>query len=526
MENILMRLGQIISGSNGDFLAPSNEGEGSGSGDGEESEETQDKTKGEGNSSDSDDSSESEEDSTGSGDDAEDTDEESDESEGSEGEDSDEESDEDSEGDGEGEESDSDEDGSDSDSDSDGESDDDGDTDGEDGDEGEDEGNDSKSDDGDTDSDNSTEAGGETGDTTEKEIGDSLLEAMEEGEGTGLTNNNSALEDALEGKKEDDHCEANEQVWRPYAPSLDEVAFVRARNDAKAKRLQNQVKKEIAYLTNKMRSKFLQARSPQVIHGVRHGRELSERRLVESVTEIRSGRRPTRPDWTRVNKPECSLAVAVVLDQSGSMSGDEANVARAALAIATPMDKLGCSCLVVGPRSGRYNHSSTNDDYYGFNERTGRRTYDKYHRDGGVRIDVFKNWEEPMRKALPRFSSVQATGGTPLSDGIQYAMQELSGRPERHRVIIVLTDGCPNCPAVVRRQIRLAKEAGVTIVGVGISSGCYQVTSQFPENHVAVTCIADLPRNMLAVLDAILFPNRAKRIKLDGKLSGAKLRAC
>ena len=507
MENILMRLGQLISGSNGDFLAPSNEGDGSGSGDGEETEDTQDKSEGEGNSSDSDDSSESEEDSTGSGDDAEDTDEESEESEGSEGGDSDEESDEDSEGDGEGDESDSDEDGSDS-----------GDTDGEDG-AGEDEGNDSKSD-SDSDSEaNSSEAGGETGDTAEKEIGDSLLDAMDDGESTGLADNNSALEDAIEGDR-DGTCEQDEQEWRPYAPWMDSVSYVRSRNEAKAKRLQNQVKKEIAYLTNKMRSKFLQARAPTVIHGVRHGRELSERRLVESVTEIRSGRRPTRPDWTRVNKPECSLAVAVVLDQSGSMSGDEANVARAALAIATPMDKLGCSCLVVGPRSGRYHGAQINDDYYGKDPETGRRLRGKHHRDGGVHIDVFKNWEEPMRKALPRFSSVQATGGTPLSDGIQYAMQELSGRPERHRVILVLTDGCPNCPSVVRRQIRLAKEAGVTIVGVGISSGCYQVPHQFPDNHVAVERISDLPQNMLAVLDAILFPNRAKRIKLDGKLGG------
>ena len=92
-------------------------------------------------------------------------------------------------------------------------------------------------------------------------------------------------------------------------------------------------------------------------------------------------------------------------------------------------------------------------------------------------------------------------------------------------MIIVLTDGAPNCRGVVHRQIRLAKEAGVTIVGVGISSGCYQVTHQFPANHVAVECIADLPRNMLAVLDAIMFPNRAKRIKLDGKIAGARLRA-
>jgi hypothetical protein len=371
-----------------------------------------------------------------------------------------------------------------------------------------------------TDTPNSQEAGGETGTSTVEDIANALINAMEAGEETGLADNNSALQDAIEGGNKDENCEDEEQVWRPYNPSLDTISHPKSRNIEKARRLQSQVKKEIAYLTSKLRSKFLQARSPQVVHGVRHGRELSERRLVESVTEIRSGRRPTRPDWDRVNKPECSLAVAVVLDQSGSMTGDEANVARAALAIATPMDKLGCSCLVVGPRGGRYGGNVDNDFY---DESGSSWRSAKFHRSTGVHMDVFKGWDEPMRKALPRFAAVQASGGTPLSDGIQFAMQELSLRSERHRVILVLTDGRPNNPNVVTRQIRLAKESGVTIVGVGISGGCYQVPHQFPDNHVAVEQISDLPRNMLAVLDAIMFPSRAKRIKLDGKLSGARL---
>lgn len=500
MINTLMKLGSaVFSGTNGDFLTPKNDGKGDGKGSGGgDPEETEDRQEGSGGEkSDSDPSEGEDENSSGNG------------SEDSEGE----ESDETSEGSGdEGEESDESESSESSDGSEAGES----------GDE-ESDGNDASADSGDTDSQNSEQAGGETGEAKTKGIADSLIDAMGSGEATGLADNNSALQDALEGDQTNDHCEDGEEVWRPYRPYLDEVAFASTRRADKAKRLQSQVKKEIAYLTNKMRSKFLQARAPVTIHGVRHGRELSERRLVDSITEIRSGRRPTRPDWDRVNKPECSLAVAVVLDQSGSMSGDEANVARAALAIATPMDKLGAPCLVVGPRGGRYHGGNINDDYYGVNEDGFR--YRKYHRDSGVRIDVFKNWSEPIRKALPRFGSVQATGGTPLSDGIQYAMQELSGRPERHRVIIVLTDGAPNCRGVVTRQIRLAKEAGVTIVGVGISSGCYQVTRQFPANHVAVERIADLPRNMLAVLDAIMFPSRAKRIKLDGKIAGARLRA-
>ena len=74
-----------------------------------------------------------------------------------------------------------------------------------------------------------------------------------------------------------------------------------------------------------------------------------------------------------------------------------------------------------------------------------------------------------------------ATGGTPMADGVQFGMQALSDRPERHRVLFVLTDGEPDWEhrGVMRRQIRLAREAGIEVVGIGIDSGCYGVTQTF-----------------------------------------------
>jgi len=126
-----------------------------------------------------------------------------------------------------------------------------------------------------------------------------------------------------------------------------------------------------------------------------------------------------------------------------------------------------------------------------------------------------------MTKALPRFGQVQATGGTPLSDGIQYALQELSTRPERHRVVLVITDGMPDNSAVVRRQIRIAAEAGIHVVGVGISSGCYAVKTLFPE-HVAVTDLRELPQELLKVLDGIMFPRAGKHLRLTGKFKKAR----
>jgi hypothetical protein len=364
--------------------------------------------------------------------------------------------------------------------------------------------------------DGSDGAGGVGGEKAEpfEGIAQELLDALLNGESDGLCDNNEALKAAVL-EETDEEAEPREAVWRPYSPGDDTVELVSGGDARKAKQMQSSVKKEIAFLRAQLRNKFLQARQPEVIHGVRKGRELSERRLVGSVVELRSGRRPTRPDWQQVDKEACTLRCAVVLDESSSMGSQLAmRAGRAGIAIAQPLDELGSPCLVVGPRSSYSNqYRGDTSDY--------NDAPDRYHRVNSVHIDVFKDWYEPMRTALPRFSQVQSVGGTPLSDGIQYALTELNDCPERFRVCFVVTDGMPNCPDVVRRQIRLAAEAGVYVVGVGISAGCYAVKDLFPV-HVAVHDLKELPRELMKILTGIMFPNKGRRIALDGRFGGQR----
>jgi hypothetical protein len=361
------------------------------------------------------------------------------------------------------------------------------------------------------------EAGGHNEVDEAQAIAESLLDAMEDGIGSGLTDNNDALKDAVgDETDESDDMLSGEAPWRPLNPSLDEVKVVRANDASKAasERMKKSVRKVVSSLSAKLRSKFLQARTKRTLHGVPVGEGLSGRRLVDSMVEIRAGRRPKRPDYRTLRRPECSLAAAVVIDQSGSMGGMKVDAGRAAIALAEPLDRLGAPCLVIGPRNGGhgYNGYGGYGSYSDMYDDEGKRVF---HRESGVLIDVFKDWDEPMTKALGRFGKVQACGSTPLSDGIQYALQSLSHRKEVYRVIYVITDGWPDNQDVVRRQIRIAAEQGVTVVGVGISSGCGAVKGLFPV-HVAVPDLEELPRELLRVLDSIMFPRSSKRLKLDG----------
>jgi len=351
------------------------------------------------------------------------------------------------------------------------------------------------------------------------EMLETLLDQMNDAEESDidLKGHNEAFTEHFDGLGDD--LLENEQYWRPYFADNDEVRLVRKGSKTTAQRYRNSVRGEVAAITTKLRSKFLMARSKKVVHGTRAG-TLSDRRLVSSMVEIKSGRRPTRPNFQEQNKQDCSLAVGLVIDQSGSMRGEnQVYAAKGAIAIAEPLDKLGAPVMVCGPRDGRWNYGDEADNEE-LRATTGWGTHgpNKYHRTNSVVVDIFKDWNEKINMCLDRFSNVTATGGTPLNDGIQYAMQELSERPERHRVIIVLTDGAANCPMVVNRQIRLAKEAGIHVIGVGIGDYCGSVTTQFPDNHIQIPDVTELPKQLLAILDGIMFPTKSKKARMDGRI--------
>lgn len=355
----------------------------------------------------------------------------------------------------------------------------------------------------------------------DRAIAQALLAAIENGELSGLVDNNDALGDALgELRDKDQPCEDNEKPWNPYDRSSDTVELVRARSGDKehALRLANSVKKEVAAIRTRLRSKFLQNRGRRTIHGVQNGRGLSERRLVQSMVEITAGSRPTRPDYTKVRKPDCSLAVAIVLDESGSMGSHLRDASRAMMAIAEPLDAVGAPVMAIGFRdSSGSGHHPNRDEIYAPDG-----SYN-FHRWGSIRIDVFKQWDEKWRKVMPRMARTRATGGTPMSDGVQYALQALSERPERHRVMLVITDGYPNGghAEVIKRQIRIAREAGIAIVGIGIDSGCDAVSHHF---DLSVQChdISQLPKNLLDVLEEIVFPSKSKKAVIDTKMKQLK----
>ncbi len=365
-------------------------------------------------------------------------------------------------------------------------------------------------------------AGEEQAPMTAEEIAASIVDALEDGDDSGIKTHNEALDEltAEANEKETESVQAGEQMWGPYYPDMDEVKKADEGSRSTASTLRNKARKSGGALKTMLRRKFLADRSTRRFHGVKRGKGLSERRLVDSAVEMAANVTPTRPDFADIAKRDCSLAAAIIVDQSGSMSRRRETAAIAMLALADGLDGVGAPVLCAGFRD------IWHSNYGAADPAPIQGTRRNFHRTSAIGIDVFKGWEEPLRSCLVRFPSVMATGGTPMGDGVQYGLQALSERPERHRVLFVLTDGEPDYDhrGVMRRQIRLAREAGIEVVGIGIDDGCYGVLNTF-EKGVAVKNLAELPKAILTILDEIVFPSRAKRVKLDGKFNRQKRRA-
>ncbi len=298
-----------------------------------------------------------------------------------------------------------------------------------------------------------------------------------------------------------------ERMWKPYDPANDEFKFVPPSKAGKdhdreqAERLYASVKDEASYLRSRLRSIVKAMEMSDTIHGVQRGRRLSSRFLVDSKVTLKAGESPKRAYKQIDEAMDTSLAAAVVIDESGSMDGALKDATRVLCAITEPLDALGCKVQVSGFRDGARYTNPGPDGYQG-----------DYHRFNSITHDIFKTFDEPLRSVKWRFANTRATGGTPMADGVQFALDALSGRPEGHRVMFVITDGQPNGghKEIIRRQIRLAKAAGIHIIGVGLGYGAEYVQHVFPDS-VWTSKISDMPKALIAKLNELVDRRATKR---------------
>lgn len=316
--------------------------------------------------------------------------------------------------------------------------------------------------------------------------------------GSGALDSNSALEQGVKNENQAAVVAGGSDTrpYRPFTTSQDEVRIVspNAKNTASYTSIVAKVRKGTTYLKTRLATVFRALENSGTEHGIRKAARVSDRMLVNTFCELRSGVSPSRAYMERSPQIDMSVAAAMVIDESSSMSNKLTGTCAVAYTLGDALDGIGAKTLTVGFRS---KHAAI--DYEEMADSSGCHRYD------AITYDIFKGWGDTFKQAAPRFREIMASGGTPMSDGVEFALNELSNRPEGHRVLFVLTDGQPdtNHAPVMRGQFQRATEAGILVIGVGLGHGSEYVRTAFPD-HVYAEKIDDLPKLLVKKMEELV----------------------
>lgn len=210
----------------------------------------------------------------------------------------------------------------------------------------------------------------------------------------------------------------------------------------------------------------------------------------------------------RDDRQEMDTAVTVFIDLSGSMGrgyGSKGRLAmQSAMVLAEALEKTGVVYEVLG-------FSMDKPD-------TVEKPDGKWSRWEPLFTWVFKPFEKRLINCRGPMSRIEACVGNNNCDGesLMAAWQRLKARPERRKVMFVLSDGSPMCRTSwgewhlaehLKGVVKHLETEGCQCVGVGIMTD--SVRRFFPQ-HVVVRNLSDLGTETLNIMAKVLLSKRTQ----------------
>ena len=274
---------------------------------------------------------------------------------------------------------------------------------------------------------------------------------------------------------------------------------------------------------NVIRRKIERALLAKLNRGWDQGREigrLDNKRLVSAFNG--------RPNVYKQQEPipEMDTALQLLIDCSGSMSGKRIRLAQeVAIALAEAIDKTQVEYEILG---------FTSHSVKGSLPQTTEECFHNWARLGNLHHYIFKPFNERLVNRKAALGKIVGVGlaGNDDSESLQWANFRLSKRPEKRKVMIVLSDGAPatvgwdgdwyrkkegiypdkdpmGLAMSGARHLRfvideIAKE-GTEIIGIGIRT---DAVKRYYPNYVVVNNLADLQKETLNKLAKALLGDR------------------
>lgn len=237
-------------------------------------------------------------------------------------------------------------------------------------------------------------------------------------------------------------------------------------------------------------------------NGLRRGKLNSS-----ALARLRTG--DDRVFRTRHESVTNDVAVSLVVDASGSMSGAKIHTATAAAyALSSVLDRLKIPNEVICfTTCGMADEAKIKEQ-----EKKYGVTYSRYE---SLFMPVIKGYQERIAtETKKRFGWLPNAGFLANNvDGecVDVAFRRLMTRKEKGKIMIVLSDGCPCAYGDSHVQSRHLKDtvkkiekSGTKVIGIGIQS---TAVASYYSKHVIVNKVDDLPRGVIKELRTMLLNN-------------------
>lgn len=234
--------------------------------------------------------------------------------------------------------------------------------------------------------------------------------------------------------------------------------------------------KDISLLTRKLEDAFKFSRQEQMdLTGCYSGPKFDAARLVRQ--DYRYFRKAICP------MPSIGIAIALLIDESGSMNGSRMKAARiTAFILYRVCQNLGIPCAVFG-------HTETFDP-------------------PTVEFDVFADFDAPDRMDVYRILTARARDNNRDGAALIYTGHRLLERPEKVKLLINITDGAPLAdnyygPKAEQDTKNIAHELerrGVTIFSAAIGSDKSQISSIYGGGFLDIENLATMPQQLVTLV--------------------------
>ena len=205
------------------------------------------------------------------------------------------------------------------------------------------------------------------------------------------------------------------------------------------------------------------------------------------------------------------VAVSLLIDCSGSMSGSRINMATdTAWALSEVLSKLGINFEVLGFTTADERWHT--DDFKPMSDEMERASIG-YSRIEPVYIPIFKSFEErwgvEQKKRTACIPYTLRLANNVDGESVEYAAQRLLRQKEPGKTLIVLSDGAP-CAAGsshgfvshLKEVVKDIEKKQVNVVGIGIQTNAVR---DYYRKNVVIHKLEDLPTTVMAKLrDAIM----------------------